>query len=175
MGLCVGLSVKSHLTSGASVHLENSFTYSTGNGGQKFVGFSLELLCCRDPALPLLNAIRTVGHFAHEHYSIYHVVSGQVVLPELPYWADCPQWHGLMAQRVLHFSAFILQRSDLSLGVICIVLYYTSSFSLILCTVPRNVVKVTRPSPFGVWSGHETGYGLRMLVCCLCVCIESDT
>ena len=47
----VCLSVKSHLTSGASVHPENAVTYSTGNGGKKFVGFSLKLLRCGDPTL----------------------------------------------------------------------------------------------------------------------------
>ena len=40
--MCV--SVKSHLTSGASVRPENSVTYSAGNGGQKYVGFSLKPL-----------------------------------------------------------------------------------------------------------------------------------
>ena len=47
---------------------------------KKFVGFSLKPFHCRDPALPPLKAIRTVGHFptesTHTHYSIYHVVSG---------------------------------------------------------------------------------------------------
>ena len=44
MGLCVcvcvsvRLSVKSHLTSGASVRPENSVTYSAGNRGQKICG-----------------------------------------------------------------------------------------------------------------------------------------
>ena len=41
---------------------------------EKFVGFSLKPLHCRDPALPPLKAIRSVGHFpvesAHAHYSI---------------------------------------------------------------------------------------------------------
>ena len=72
------MSVKSNLTSGVSVRPENSVTYSTDNEGQKFVGFSLKTLRCRDPALPPLKAIRTVGHFptecAHAQYSIYHVV-----------------------------------------------------------------------------------------------------
>ena len=40
------------------------------------------------------------------------------------------------------------------------VLYYASIkckiLLLILHRVPRNVVKATRPSPLGVWSGHET-------------------
>ena len=42
MGLCVCLSVclsvKSHLTSGASVRPENTVTYSGGNGGRKICG-----------------------------------------------------------------------------------------------------------------------------------------
>ena len=33
--VCVCVSVKSHLTSGASVHPENTVTYSAGNGSQK--------------------------------------------------------------------------------------------------------------------------------------------
>ena len=78
--VCVSVvSVKSNLTSGASVRAENSVTYSTDNEGQKIVCFSLKPLRCRDPALPPLKAIRTVGHFptesTHAHYSIYHVVS----------------------------------------------------------------------------------------------------
>ena len=45
---------------------------------KKFVGFSLIQLRCRDPALPLLKGICTVGHFpaesAHAHSDNYHVV-----------------------------------------------------------------------------------------------------
>ena len=33
--MCVCLSVKSHITSGASVRPENTVVYSAGNGGQK--------------------------------------------------------------------------------------------------------------------------------------------
>ena len=36
--MCVCLSVKSHLTNGASVRPENAVTYSTGNKGQKICG-----------------------------------------------------------------------------------------------------------------------------------------
>ena len=54
MSVCVCVSVKSHLTSGASVRRENAATYSAGNEGQKFVAFSLKPLRCRDRAiLPL--------------------------------------------------------------------------------------------------------------------------
>ena len=55
--VCVSvcLSVKSHLTSGASVRRENAATYSAGNEGEKFVAFSLKLLRCRDRALPPLD------------------------------------------------------------------------------------------------------------------------
>ena len=40
--LCVCLSVKSHLTSGASVRPENTVTYSAGKGGQKICGVFFE-------------------------------------------------------------------------------------------------------------------------------------
>ena len=49
--VCVCLPVKSCLTSGASVRLENTVTHSAGNGGQTLVGFSLKPVHCGDPAL----------------------------------------------------------------------------------------------------------------------------
>ena len=60
-GYCswVCLSVKSHLTYGASVRPENAVTYSAGNESQKKVGFSLKPMRCRDPALPPFTAMRT--------------------------------------------------------------------------------------------------------------------
>ena len=45
VSVCV--SVKSHLTYGASVHSEKAVTYSTGNEGQNICGFSLIWLCLR--------------------------------------------------------------------------------------------------------------------------------
>ena len=45
--LSVCLSIKSHLTSGASVRPENTVVYSAGNGGKKIVGFSLKPLSSR--------------------------------------------------------------------------------------------------------------------------------
>ena len=45
--LSVSLLIKSHLASGASVRPENTVVYSAGNGGQKFVGFSLKPLRSR--------------------------------------------------------------------------------------------------------------------------------
>ena len=70
--VCVCLSVKQHLTYEASVRPENAVTYSAGNEGQKFVGFSLKPLRCRDTALAHCTATRAVGHFysaenAHAH------------------------------------------------------------------------------------------------------------
>ena len=50
----VCLSVKSHLTYGASVRPENAVTYSAGNEGQKICGVFLKPMRCRDPALPPL-------------------------------------------------------------------------------------------------------------------------
>ena len=40
--MCVCVSVKSHLTSGASVRPENTVAYSAGNGGQKLCGVFFE-------------------------------------------------------------------------------------------------------------------------------------
>ena len=44
VSVCVSvcLCVKSHLTSGASVHPENTVTYSAGNGGQNICGVFFE-------------------------------------------------------------------------------------------------------------------------------------
>ena len=38
LGLCVCVSVKSHLSCGASVRAENAVTYSAGNEGEKICG-----------------------------------------------------------------------------------------------------------------------------------------
>ena len=54
VGRSVCLSVKSHLTYGASVRPENAVTYSAGNEGQKFVGFSLKMLRCKARTVPAL-------------------------------------------------------------------------------------------------------------------------
>ena len=45
--VCVCLSVKSHLTYGASVRPENAVTYSAGKKVKKFVGICLKRLCSR--------------------------------------------------------------------------------------------------------------------------------
>ena len=45
--VCVCVSVKSHLTSGASVRPENTVAYSAGNGGQKICGVSFKPLRSR--------------------------------------------------------------------------------------------------------------------------------
>ena len=59
------MSVKSHLTSGASVHPENSSRTQRATEVERFVGFSLKLLHYRDPPL---KAIRRVGHFSTDYY-----------------------------------------------------------------------------------------------------------
>ena len=61
--LCVCLSVKSHLTSGASVCHKDTVTYSAGNGGQNICEVFAE-------AAPLqrythCTAIHAVGHFGN--------------------------------------------------------------------------------------------------------------
>ena len=75
MSVC--LSVKSHLTSGASVRPENTVTYSAGNGGPKICGVFSETAPLQRSSTAPLKAICMVGHFPAE------------------------------APRVLHFSAFI--------------------------------------------------------------------
>ena len=68
--VCVSvcLSVKSHLTSGASVRPENPVTYSAGNGGQNICGDTGRL---QRSSIPLFKAIRTVGHFPAESAHAY--------------------------------------------------------------------------------------------------------
>ena len=63
------LSVKQHLTYGASVRPENAVTYSAGNEGQNFVGFSLKPLRFRDPALPPLYGHAYSRPFFHAYFS----------------------------------------------------------------------------------------------------------
>ena len=104
------LSVKSHLTSGASVRPENIYCHVLGGqqrSNKTFVGFSLKLLCCRDSAFiaeiqPPLKAIRTVDHFPAESacaFSIYHMVGPKrSFLVVSCHWSFlqnkvCPQWH----------------------------------------------------------------------------------
>ena len=62
--MCVCLSVKSHLTSGASVRPEDPVMYSAGNRGQKICGVFSETAPLQRSSTPPLKAIRTVGHFA---------------------------------------------------------------------------------------------------------------
>ena len=78
--VCVCLSVKSHLTSGASVHHENAATYSVGNKGQKVCGVfsetaplprsstpSLEWPYIRSAIFPANNMH---AHCAYERHSV---------------------------------------------------------------------------------------------------------
>ena len=78
--VCVCLSVclsKSHLTSGASAPPEINVMYSTGNEGQKFVGFSLKLLRCGDPALPpSYGDMYRRPFFTHLRYTYEHAHTG---------------------------------------------------------------------------------------------------
>ena len=50
--LSVCLSVKSHLTSGASVHPENAVTYSVGNEGEKSCGIFSETASLQKSSTP---------------------------------------------------------------------------------------------------------------------------
>ena len=112
-GWSVCQSVKSHLTSGASVRPKNTVTYSAGNVGQKICGVFSETAPLRRSSTPLLKAIRSVDHFpaesAHAHYS-----------NEGPW---------ISTRRVLHFSAFIhsftctLEKQLHNIVVVCAQIY----------------------------------------------------
>ena len=63
MGLCVCLSVKSHLTYGASVRPENAVTYSAGNEGRKICGVFSE-----DAPLLRSSVVAVVFHTLGGHF-----------------------------------------------------------------------------------------------------------
>ena len=73
--MCVCLSVKSHLTSGASVRPENAVTYSAGNEGQKICGVFSETAPLQRSGTSCIVWLCAVGHFpaesAHAHCSIF--------------------------------------------------------------------------------------------------------
>ena len=71
LSVCLSVSVKSHLTSGASVRREIAATHSAGNEGQIFVAFSLKLLRCRDRELPPLDGHTKIGHFPADNTHVH--------------------------------------------------------------------------------------------------------
>ena len=95
LGLSVCVSVKSHLTSGASVRPEILLSTQQATEVKIFVGFSLKQLRCWDQALPPLKAICTIGHFSCEKRAC--ALSRTVNIE-----TQCR-----VAPRVLNFSAFI--------------------------------------------------------------------
>ena len=73
------MSVKSHLTYGASVRPENAVTYSAGNKGQNICGIFSEtapLQRSSTPSIvrPCVQSAIFPAESTHAHYSIYHVV-----------------------------------------------------------------------------------------------------
>ena len=66
--VCVrgGVSVKSHLTSGAPVRPENTATYSAGNRGQNICGVFSETTPLQRSSTAPLKARCIVGHFPAE-------------------------------------------------------------------------------------------------------------
>ena len=67
--MCVCVSVKSHLTSGASVRPENAATYSAGNEGQKLCGVFSENVQLQRSSVPSLDGHTSVGHFSYREYA----------------------------------------------------------------------------------------------------------
>ena len=68
VAMCVCVPVKSHLTSGASVHPENSATYSLGNEGQKICGIFSKTVLFQSYGTPALYGYRAVSHFLLAEY-----------------------------------------------------------------------------------------------------------
>ena len=68
--MCVCLSVKSHLTSGASVRPENAVTYSAGNEGQKICGVFSETAPLQRSGTSCIVWLCAVGHFPAESASV---------------------------------------------------------------------------------------------------------
>ena len=64
--VCVCLSVKSYLTSGASVRPENAVTYSAGNEGQKICGVFSETAPLQRSGTSCIVWLCAVGHFPAE-------------------------------------------------------------------------------------------------------------
>ena len=69
--VCVCLSVKSHLTSGASVRPENAVTYSAGNEGQKICGVFSETAPLQRSGTSCIVWLCAVGHFPAETAHAY--------------------------------------------------------------------------------------------------------
>ena len=75
--LSVCLSVKSHLTSGASLRPENTVTYSAGNEGQKIcVFFSETAPLQRSSTAPLKAYVRSAIFLQKARMRIIYIVRG---------------------------------------------------------------------------------------------------
>ena len=92
--LSVCLSVSQHLTSGASVRLENAVTYSTGDEGKKICGVFPETAPLQRSSTP--SVVRIVGHFSRVRACVFLVCTIHA--------HDTPP-------RVQHFSAFHVAKS----------------------------------------------------------------
>ena len=90
--VCVCLSVKSHLTSGASVHPENTVVYSVGNGGPKICVVFSETAPLQRSSTPSVE-----DHTYSQPFSC----GKRTYLPHV-------------APRFLHFSAFIFSRVSIT-------------------------------------------------------------
>ena len=95
-----GGGVKSYLTSGASVHPENTITYSADNEGQKSCGVFSETAPLQRSSIPFVEShMYGLPYSTHVHY--VHVV----------------------ALRALHFSALIIKSTKLNFCVFHIPVY----------------------------------------------------
>ena len=102
--VCVCLSVKSHLTSGASVRPENAVTYSAGDEGQKICGVFSETAPLQRSSTP--SAVRPC---------VQSAIFPCVILVYAHAYFSCIYAHDT-PPRVQHFSAFHLYSDTINLA-----------------------------------------------------------
>ena len=106
-GYCswVCVSVKSHLTYGASVRPEKAVTYSAGKEGQNICGVfseTVRLQRSSTPSIvrPCVQSAIFPAESTHAHYSIYHVVDRCELPLIMPPSKVCPQCNAVVPIRL---------------------------------------------------------------------------
>ena len=131
--LCLCVSVKSHLTSGASVHPENTVTYSASNEGQNICGVYSETA-----PLPRSSTPSVESHSYHR-----------------PFFADSAHAYYMhaVAPRVLHFSAFISPFFTL-----CNIHLFSTGTGkdVVYASIPDLTQIAVTSSRFSTYSGHTS-------------------
>ena len=137
--VCVCLSVKSHLTYGASVRPENAVTYSAGNEGQKICGVFSEtaplqrsstpsvVRPCVQSAIFTCSCTRMRISRAHDtpprvqHFSAFHLLNSVPVRGHVPMHAH-NMWLRVLARQ--NVVKRILKRTPIHVGLYIISCVY---------------------------------------------------